>query len=101
MNYPNASSSSKEPHLETVRVHFDHLLVAVDLSPSSANTIKIATELAQRSAATLVAVHVLNPDLMLPNRNRSERKRNAQRLAGTVHKKGNALCYRSGRGKRG
>jgi nucleotide-binding universal stress UspA family protein len=66
MNYPNASSSLKEPHLETVRVHFDHLLVAVDLSPSSANTIKIATELAQRSAATLVAVHVLNPDLMLP-----------------------------------
>ena len=66
MNYPNASSSLKDPHLETVRVHFDHLLVAVDLSPSSANTIKIATELAQRSAATLVAVHVLNPDLMLP-----------------------------------
>jgi len=67
MNYPNASSSLKEPHLETVRVHFDHLLVAVDLSPSSANTIKIATELAQRSGATLVVVHVLSPTLMLPS----------------------------------
>lgn len=67
MNYPNASSSLKEPRLATVRVHFDHLLVAVDLSPSSANTIKIATELAQRSGATLVVVHVLNPALMLPS----------------------------------
>lgn len=67
MNYPNAPSSLKEPHLETVRVHFDHLLVAVDLSPSSANTIKIATELAQRSGAALVVVHVLSPALMLPS----------------------------------
>ena len=50
-----------------MRVHFDHLLVAVDLSPSSANTIKIATELAHRSGATLVVVHVLNPALMLPS----------------------------------
>lgn len=67
MNNQNASSSLKEPHLETVRVHFDHLLVAVDLSPSSANTIKIATELAQRSGSTLVIAHVLNPALMLPS----------------------------------
>jgi len=44
MNDPNAFSSLKEPHLETMRVHFDHLLVAVDLLPSSANTIKIATD---------------------------------------------------------
>jgi len=66
MNRPNATSSLKEPHLETVRVHFDHLLAAVDLSPSSANTIKIATELAHRSGASLVIVHVLNPALMLP-----------------------------------
>jgi nucleotide-binding universal stress UspA family protein len=67
MNNPNASSSVKEPHLETMRVHFDHLLVAVDLSPSSANTIRIAAELAHRSGATLVVVHVLNPALMLPS----------------------------------
>ncbi len=66
MNRTNATSSLKEPHLKTVRVHFDHLLVAVDLSPSSANTIRIATELAQRSGSSLVIVHVLNPALMLP-----------------------------------
>ena len=67
MNRTNTTSSVKEPHLETMRVHFDHLLVAVDLSPSSANTIRIATELAQRSGSTLVIVHVLNPALMLPS----------------------------------
>jgi len=43
MNNRNAASSVKEPRLETMRVHFDHLLVAVDLSPASANTIKVAT----------------------------------------------------------
>jgi nucleotide-binding universal stress UspA family protein len=74
MNHPNAASSVREPHLETMRVHFDHLLVAVDLSPSSANTIKTAAELANRSGATLVVVHVLNPALMLPTETRANVK---------------------------
>jgi len=74
MNNRNTASSVKEPRLETMRVHFDHLLVAVDLSPASANTIKVATELARRSGATLVVVHVLNPALMLPSETRANVK---------------------------
>ncbi|MGZ4829418.1 MAG: universal stress protein [Candidatus Angelobacter sp.] len=67
MNRASAPYSMKEPHLETMRVHFDSVLVAVDLSTSSANTVKIATELAQRSGSRLVIVHVLSPTLMLPS----------------------------------
>lgn len=63
----HAYSPMKQPHLETMRVHFDSVLVAVDLSPSSANTVKIATELAQRSGARLAVAHILSPTLMLPS----------------------------------
>lgn len=66
MNRAKAPSAMKEPHLKTVRVHFDNVLVAVDLSPASANTVKIATALAQRSGSRLIIVHVLDPALMLP-----------------------------------
>ena len=63
----HAYSPMKQPHLETMRVHFDSALVAVDLSPSSATTVKIATELAQTSGARLVVAHILSPTLMLPS----------------------------------
>jgi nucleotide-binding universal stress UspA family protein len=64
---PSASTSMKEVHLKTTRVHFDSVLVAVDMSPFSANTLKIAAELAQRSGSRLVIAHVIDPALMLPS----------------------------------
>jgi len=66
MKYPSAPLSTKEVHLKTTRVHFDNVLVAVDMSAFSANTVKIAAELAQRSGSRLIIAHVLDPALMLP-----------------------------------
>src|SRR5689334_7531877 len=66
MNRTSALSMD-EPHLNTVRVHFDNLLVALDLAPSSANTLKIAVELGQRSGSRLVVAYVLDPALMMPS----------------------------------
>jgi len=66
MNRTSAPSSLKELHLKTTRIHFDNVLVAVDMSVSSANTIKIAAELSWRCGARLIVAHVLDPALMLP-----------------------------------
>jgi nucleotide-binding universal stress UspA family protein len=67
MIHQRALSSPKEAHLKTTRVHFDSVLVAVDMSPFSANTLKIAAELAQRSDSRLVVAHVIDPTLVLPS----------------------------------
>jgi nucleotide-binding universal stress UspA family protein len=55
-----APSLSQEPHLKTTRVRFANVLVAVDLSASSANTLKIAAELAYQHGSRLVVVHVMD-----------------------------------------
>jgi nucleotide-binding universal stress UspA family protein len=47
-------------------VRFDNILVAVDLTAASANTLKVASELGQIADARLVLAHVLDPALMLP-----------------------------------
>jgi nucleotide-binding universal stress UspA family protein len=66
----------KEPHLNTTRVRFENVLVAVDLSADSANTLKAATELAQRFGSSLTAVHVLHetPALLSEAAENVERK---------------------------
>jgi nucleotide-binding universal stress UspA family protein len=66
MNPTSAPSSLKEPHLKTTRIHFDNVLVAVDMSAVAANTLKIAAELAGQFEARLIVAHVLDPALMLP-----------------------------------
>lgn len=56
MNSPHAIIP--EPHLKTTRVRFANVLVAVDLSASSANTIKIAADFAHQNDAHLIVTHV-------------------------------------------
>ena len=73
------ASSVTEPHLETVRVRFDSVLVALDLSPASANTVRIATEFAQRNGAKLIVAHVLDPTLMMPSQASPEIKETIER----------------------
>jgi nucleotide-binding universal stress UspA family protein len=65
MKYSSAPLSAREVHLKTTRVHFDNVLVAVDMSAFSANTVRIAAELAQRSGSRLIVAHVLDPAVML------------------------------------
>ena len=67
MIHQSALSSPKETHLKTTRVHFDTVLIAVDMSPFSASTLKIAAEVAQRSDSRLVVAHVIDPTLVLPS----------------------------------
>src|ERR1051325_10809704 len=54
------SSLPKELHLKTTRVRFANVLVAVDLSASSANTLKIAAELAYQQGSQLTVAHVID-----------------------------------------
>jgi nucleotide-binding universal stress UspA family protein len=56
-----APSLLKEPHLKTTRVRFANILVAVDLSASSATTLKMAADLAYQHGSRLVIAHVLEP----------------------------------------
>ena len=55
-----ALSASNELHLKTTRVRFANMLVAVDLSASSANTLKIAADLAYQQGSRLVVAHVVD-----------------------------------------
>ena len=55
-----APSLLKELHLKTTRVHFVNVLVAVDLSASSANTLKIAADLAYQHGSRLIVAHVMD-----------------------------------------
>ena len=57
---PPSSSLSRELHLQTTRVHFANLLVAVDLSVSSENTLKIAAEFAHQYGSRLIVAHVMD-----------------------------------------
>ena len=66
MNYVDAARIEGEPHLKSTRVRFERILVAVDRTVSSSNTLKVAAELAQRSGGRLIVAHVLDPSLMLP-----------------------------------
>lgn len=56
MNSPHALFT--EPHLKTTRVRFANVLVAADLSASSANTIKIAADFAHQNGSHLIVAHV-------------------------------------------
>ena len=67
MNCANTASSEKEPRLKSTRVRFEKILVAVDCSDSSSNTLKAAAELAQRSGGQLIVAHVLDPSQMPPS----------------------------------
>ena len=67
MNYADAARIEREPHLKSTRVRFERILVAVDRTVSSSNTLKTAAELAQRSGGRLIVAHVLDPSLMLPS----------------------------------
>jgi nucleotide-binding universal stress UspA family protein len=58
MNTP--STLFQEPHLKTTRVRFMNVLAAVDLSASSANTLKIAAELAYQHGSRLIIAHVVD-----------------------------------------
>jgi nucleotide-binding universal stress UspA family protein len=55
----NSSSSLSEVHLQTTRVRFANILVAVDLSAASANTLKIAAEFAYQQRSRLVVAHIM------------------------------------------
>jgi nucleotide-binding universal stress UspA family protein len=55
-----APSLLKELHLKTTRLHFANVLVAVDLSASSANTLKIAADLAYQHGSRLIVAHVMD-----------------------------------------
>ena len=55
-----ASSLPKELHLKTTRIRFANVLVAVDLSASSANTLKIAAGLAYQQGSRLIVAHVID-----------------------------------------
>lgn len=57
MNIPSALFP--EAHLKTTRVRFVNVLVAVDLSASSANTIKIASDFAYQNSARLIVAHIV------------------------------------------
>ncbi len=57
---PPSSSLAHEVHLQTTRVRFSNVLVAVDLSVSSANTLKIAAEFAQQHGSRLMVAHVMD-----------------------------------------
>ena len=61
MNCAHTASSKEEPRLQSTRVRFERILVAVDLADSSPNTLKAAAELAQRSGGQLIVAHVLDP----------------------------------------
>jgi nucleotide-binding universal stress UspA family protein len=52
-------SSLSEVHLKTTRVRFANILVAVDLSAASANTMKIAAEFAYQHRSRLVVAHIM------------------------------------------
>jgi Mg2+-importing ATPase len=67
-----ALSLPNEPHLKTTRVRFANMLVAVDLSASSANTLKIAADLAYQQGARLVVAHVLNHPSSTPSETTAE-----------------------------
>lgn len=67
MKAENPIYEINEPHLETVRVRFHKVLVAIDLSPSSRYTVEAAMELAERFGSELVLLHVLDPTLMMPS----------------------------------
>lgn len=56
-----ASALSQEPHLKTTRVRLANILVAVDLSTASANTLKVAADLAYQHGSRLVIAHVRVP----------------------------------------
>lgn len=66
MTYADAARIEGEPRLKSTRVRFERILVAVDRTVSSSNTLKVAAELAQRSGGRLIVAHVLDPSLMLP-----------------------------------
>lgn len=53
------SSLSHEVHLKTTRVRFANVLVAVDLSAASANTLRIAAEFAHQHGSRLVVAHAM------------------------------------------
>lgn len=55
-----ASALFQEPHLKTTRVRFANVLAAVDLSASSANTLKVAAELAFQHGSRLVVAYVMD-----------------------------------------
>jgi nucleotide-binding universal stress UspA family protein len=55
-----ALTLSMEPHLNTTRVRFANLLVAVDLSAASASTLKIAADMAYRLGSRLIVAHVID-----------------------------------------
>jgi nucleotide-binding universal stress UspA family protein len=55
-----AASLPQEPHLKTTRVRFANVLVAVDLSASSAHTLRIAADLAYQHGSRLVVAHVVD-----------------------------------------
>ncbi len=57
MNTPSALFP--EVHLKTTRVRFANVLVAVDLSASSANTIKIASDFAYQNGSRLIVAHIV------------------------------------------
>src|SRR5580765_4115537 len=63
----SSNTAEKSPHLKNTRVRFEKILVAVDLSVSSSNTLKAGAELAQRSGGQLIVAHVLDPSQMLPS----------------------------------
>jgi nucleotide-binding universal stress UspA family protein len=65
-------SLPKEPHLQTTRVRFTNILVAVDLSASSANTLKIAADFAYQQGARLVIAHVIDRAARLPSETPAE-----------------------------
>lgn len=66
MNHADAVRIEREPHLKSTRIRFEKILVAVDRTVSSSNTLKVAAELAQQSGGRLIVAHVLDPSLMLP-----------------------------------
>ena len=55
-----ALTLSGEPHLKTTRVRFANIVVAVDLSASSASTLKIAADLAYQLGSRLIVAHVID-----------------------------------------
>jgi len=58
--------AAHETHLETSRVHFKNILVAVDFSESSRRALELAVSLADRFGARLVVLHVIQPQVYTP-----------------------------------
>jgi len=66
------STLPKEPHLKTTRVRFANILVALDLSASSVNTLKIAAALAYQHGSRLVVAHVMDRAAGVPSETPAE-----------------------------